>query len=286
MPAVVAIWCASARLRRRKTAFVSIGAGPIVHPVSRWLFKAAARIVHYRSYRDAKSKEFLRSIGLKVDRDPIYPDLAFGLPPPAAPTARPGPQKPATIGVGVMRYHGWRSNKQQGAEIYQAYLGKLVQFVTILLDKGLHVKLLVGDKSDKAAVKDVLAGLDLARPDYPRTAVLVPERTNSLHDVMLQMSDTDFVVATRFHNIICALKMKKPCISVGYAQKFDVLMAEMGLGQFCQHIERLDVDLLTAQLEELMSNEAIYRQALDKVNKEYQQRLSLQEDTLSRSILA
>ena len=185
-----------------------------------------------------------------------------------------------------MRYYGWRGNKEQGAAIYENYVCKLAQFVIRLLDWRFRVRLLIGDEADETALDDVLTAIALARPDYPRTAIAVSEQTNSLHDVMKQISDTDFVVATRFHNIVCALKLKKPCISIGYAPKFNDLMAEMGLGQFCQHIERLDVDLLTAQLEELMSNQTIYQQAMEKVNREYEHRLSLQEDVLLKSILA
>ena len=285
MPAILATWCAGARLRGTRIAFVSIGAGPIAHPISRWLFKAAARIVHYRSYRDTHSKDFLRSIGLNVDRDPVYPDLAFGLPTPLVPS--PPPQKQGvTVGVGVMRYHGWSGQNGQGTEIFEVYLRKIVEFILWLLDRRFRVRLLIGDEADEAALEDVLSALALARPDYPRSALVIPEQALSLHDIMTQLLDTDFVVATRFHNIVCAMKMRKPCISIGYGPKFDALMAEMGLGQFCQHIERLDVGQLVAQLEALMSNEAVYRQALDRVNKQYENLLSQQEAVLRRRVLA
>ena len=52
MPTILASWCAGARLAGAKIAFTNIGAGPIVHPLSRRLMKAAARMAHYRSYRD------------------------------------------------------------------------------------------------------------------------------------------------------------------------------------------------------------------------------------------
>ena len=55
------------------------------------------------------------------------------------------------------------------------------------------------------------------------------------------------IVATRYHNIVCALRLGKPLVSLGYAEKNDVLMTEMGVGRFCQHIERLDLDLLIEQ---------------------------------------
>jgi polysaccharide pyruvyl transferase WcaK-like protein len=241
--------------------------------------------VHYRSYRDNQSKDFLRSIGLNVDHDPVYPDLAFGLPSPLAPSPLPQKQE-VTVGVGIMRYHGWRGQHGQGAEIYEVYLCKIVEFILGLLDRRFRVRLLIGDEGDEAALKDILSALALARPDYPRSALVLPEQSHSLHQIMMQMLDTDFVVATRFHNIVCALKMKKPCISIGYAPKFDVLMEEMGLGQFCQHIERLDVVKLTEQLEKLMANKAAYQQVLETVSKEYQQLLSHQEDVLRSTILA
>jgi len=63
-PASLFSWCVAARLFGTKIAFVSIGAGPIQHPVSRFLMKFAARMAHYRSYRDTLSQEFMQNIGL------------------------------------------------------------------------------------------------------------------------------------------------------------------------------------------------------------------------------
>ena len=284
MPASLVLWCGATRAWRAKIAFVSVGAGPIANPLSCSFIKAAARMVHYRSYRDTASKEFMQSIGLGSQDDPIYPDLAFGLSIPTAPAATPAPERPVTVGVGVMRYYGWRGHKEQGGDIYRGYLQRLARFVVWLLDRKFRVRLLVGDEVDQSAIEDFLDALVLERPDYPRTSV-VAEQAGSLDDVMHQVADTDFVVATRFHNIICALKLRKPCISIGYAPKFDVLMAEMGLAEFCQHIERLDIDRLTAQLSDLMANQAAYREALDKVNREYERQLSLQEGTLLKLVL-
>jgi polysaccharide pyruvyl transferase WcaK-like protein len=61
----------------------------------------------------------------------------------------------------------------------------------------------------------------------------------------------DIVVATRFHNVVGALALGKPVISVGYAKKNDMLLAGLGLGDFCQHIESLDPDLLMRQFAAL-----------------------------------
>ena len=81
---------------------------------------------------------------------------------------------------------------------------------------------------------------------------------------------TDFVVATRFHNVVCALKLVRPTVSIGYEAKNDAVMTELGLGEFCQSIEELDLDLLNKQLAELMNNreryQAIVQQHLDAVH--------------------
>ncbi len=67
MPASLFAWCLGARLWGTRIAFVSVGAGPIVHPLSRWLMKSAARMAHYRSYRDTTSKDYMQSVGLELE---------------------------------------------------------------------------------------------------------------------------------------------------------------------------------------------------------------------------
>ena len=48
---------------------------------------------------------------------------------------------------------------------------------------------------------------------------------------MQQMADLDLVVARRYHNAVCALRMSTPTISIGYAADPDALLAEVG----CPH---------------------------------------------------
>jgi len=47
--------------------------------------------------------------------------------------------------------------------------------------------------------------------------------------------------------VLCALKLGKPTLAIGYAKKNDVLMAEMGLDGFCQEARAIDVDRLVTQ---------------------------------------
>jgi polysaccharide pyruvyl transferase WcaK-like protein len=77
------------------------------------------------------------------------------------------------------------------------------------------------------------------------------------------------------------LKLGKPTISVGYAEKNDALMAEMGLSSFCQHVERLDLDLLIEQLSRLIADRERYERRIRKANLACQERLDRQDSLLT-----
>jgi polysaccharide pyruvyl transferase WcaK-like protein len=284
IPLALFKWCLGAMLCRSRIAFVSIGAGPIHHPVSRWLMKSAVTMAHYRSYRDTISKAFMQSIGFNAQNDAVYPDIAFKLPAPPSIRREDTKDGPLAVGVGVMTYYGWRNDRTRGASIYQAYLEKIANFMLWLLDRGHPVRILMGDVADQRAVADLTTKLTTARPNLPQDRLLT-NPVYSLHDLMRQIAETDVVVATRFHNIVCALKMGKPTLSVGYAEKNDVLMAEMGMGGFCQHIEQLDLGLLIEQFSQLISDRRSYEQRIREMNLVYQERLQRQDWLLAASLL-
>jgi polysaccharide pyruvyl transferase WcaK-like protein len=284
MPATLFGWCLSAKLWGTKVAFVSVGAGPIKHSLSRLLMKSAARMAQYRSYRDTVSKEFMDSIGFDTTADPIYPDIAFNLPSPQLSDKSQGASGPLTVGVGVMTYYGWRGDSEQGIMIYKSYIEKISRFVLWLLDNGHRVRILMGETTDQRAIDDLLQTLALKRPDYPREHV-VAEPAYSLHDIMRQIVQTQIVVATRFHNIVCALKLSRLAVSIGYAKKNDVLMADMGVGEFCQHVESFDVDRLIGQFTKLLSDRATYERKMRERNVVYRERLALQERLLLEKVL-
>ena len=134
----------------------------------------------------------------------------------------------------------------------------------------------MGDAADRDAVADVLSKVATVRPHLSHER-LVAEPMRSLHDLMRQMAGTDVIVATRYHNIVCALRLGKPLVSLGYAKKNDVLMSEMGVGRFCQHIERLDLDLLIEQFTQLVAQRQGYEDGIRRANLAYQERLDRQE---------
>lgn len=261
MPYGLFKWSMMSRLMGREFWFMSIGAGPIHHPVSRWLMKWAARLASFRSYRDQISRDYMVGIGFDASQDPIYPDVAFSLPTPKVTQRDVTPGGPLCVGIGVMTYYGWTQDSVAGHATYENYLNKLAEFTVWLLDQGHFVRILTGEASDAQAVDHLKERVVNARPglDADRVCADVP---CDLHDVMRQIGQVDLVVATRFHNIVCALKAERPTISLGYARKNEVLLADMGCDGFSQSIEDFDVIQLKQQFQDLSTNLSLYQRRI------------------------
>ena len=226
----------------------------------------------------------MESIGCDTRSDPVYPDIAFNLPEPSRSRRHETEDGPLTVGVGVMAFHGWRKDRASGDAVYAAYVEKITIFVLWLLDRGHPVRILMGEAADWQAVADVVTKVAIARPNLPPNHLLA-DRSDTIHDLMYQIAETDVVVATRFHNVVCALKLGKPTVSIGYGAKNQALMAEMGLDRFCQHIEGLDLDLLIHQFMELISHRHNLEQNIRNTNLLYEQRLQDQDLLLASSLL-
>ena len=267
--------CASGRLFGTKVALVSVGADVPHQRLTRWLIAAAARLAYYRSFRDPHSKDAMRRMGVDTSGDAVYPDLAFSLP---APVDEPGAAR--TVGVGVMDYCGRREDRRQANEIRSCYVEKMTRFVLWLVDNGRPVRLFMGDGADERVVREILADLRELRPEFEPSQVIA-EPVSSLDEQMRQMASVDTVVAARFHNVVCAVKLAKPTLALGYAAKHDVLMADMGLSGFCQPVKSLDVARLIEQFTELEGQSAQLRQTMTERNAAKAQLVDLQFAELS-----
>ncbi len=265
---------ASGRIFGTKVAIVSVGASVLSQRLTKFFFTWAAKLAFYRSYRDTGSYESMRRAGIDVSRDRVYPDLAFALPVPLA-----GPGDPLTVGVGVMEYHG--TYHDHGDEINAAYMEKMKRFVRWLADTGHRIRLFGGDNLwDDSVAEEILADLRKHRPDLePMYAVAEP--VTSLEALMREMAPLGTVVAIRYHNVLCALKLCKPTLSIGYAKKHDLLMADMGLSEFCQFANTLDVDRLIEQFTELKSRGAQLTETMAELNAEKARLLEQQFAELS-----
>jgi len=254
--------CAAGRLFGTKVALVSVGANVINQRLARWLCRSAARLAFYCSYRNASSLEAMQSRHFGEPADKVYPDLAFAIPMPQAP---PGDLR--VVGVGVMDYHGSNDDRQRATEIFESYFENIKSFILWLVDSGKTVRLFIGDTKgcDHEVVGRILTELRTDRPEMPAAQVSAVE-ASTFADMAAAMAPVGAVVATRFHNVICALRLCKPTISIGYGAKHDALMADIGLPEFCQRAAALDADQLVVQFKELESRASELRTQIAERN--------------------
>ncbi|MEN5278847.1 polysaccharide pyruvyl transferase family protein [Brucella sp. TWI432] len=276
-PFAVLRWSVAAKLAGTRFAFVSIGAGPVTHSLSRWFLRRASKMATYRSYRDQVSYDFMKSLGVSTGKDRISADIAFSLPTPEDELRNYADQR---VGLGVMTYKGWKKHARHGEAIYDHYLNKMTQLISELLLDGRQVRLLTGDKGDLQAVHDLLQRLP------PATAQkVIFEPVASLHDLMQQIAKTDIVVASRYHNIVCALAMGRPAISIGYARKNDALLIDTGLREFCHHIENFHPQTLLTQIDTMFSRREELAKTVKDGVKLYREQLADQEEMLRVDLL-
>jgi polysaccharide pyruvyl transferase WcaK-like protein len=218
-------------------------------------------------------------MGVNAMKDPVYPDVAFALPVPPGVT---GPR--GAVGIGVMDYSGDNDDRAQASVIRLAYVDKMKQFVRWLVDNGRPVRIIIGDEADEAVAREILADVRASRAGID-SAQLVFEPAFSLADVMRQMAAVDVVVAMRFHNVICAMRMAKPVLAIAYGRKHGALMADMGFPEFCQDVKDLDVQKLTELFLELEARAAEVQEVLAMRNVLQEQLLDDQFARLSERLL-
>jgi len=250
-------WCLAARLRGIRIVFLSIGAGPIPSRFARMITKAIFSMATYISYRDTMAQEYMRSIDFDTSGHHVYPDLAFGL----ALTRQSAPASsaahPASVGVGVVD-----ASKFADAEHYREYLNKLADFVLWLRERNFQIRLIHGDGLyDTAPLRDfgnVLCERGIPESDA-RITLPVIENAQDLIEVI---DAVDIVVASRYHNIILSLARGKLGLGLAYHMKFNALLADFGLEDYCDEVRNFDVEQLKSKFTSMLENRTRIEQAI------------------------
>jgi polysaccharide pyruvyl transferase WcaK-like protein len=263
----------TARLTGTRVALVSVGSNVVCARATRWFITRAARLAHYRSFRDELSRNSMREMGVDVSADRVYPDLAFSLPNPPV-TGLTG-----TVGVGLMAYRGNNDDRAEAQQLHRHYVDTMTRFVHWLLDSGRKVRLHTTDQEDQPILRALLADVRAHRTDDPD---IEAEPVSTLPELMGRIAMVDTVVGSRYHNVLCALKLSKPTLSIGYAAKHEVLMRDMGLGDFSEPARSVDLDRLMTKFKTLERDRDTLVTTLNERNAEKSRLLDEQFAALSR----
>ena len=245
-------WSVIAKLCRCQLMFVSVGAGPLGRRAGRLCVKSALSLANFRSYRDGATLEYLKAIGFRPRGDRIYPDLAFSLPAPR-PNGRSPHRRRPIIGLGLMSYASMYGTEKTTSSHYMAYLETLVVFVKWLLERQYDIRLLIGALHDMPVMREFNALLK-ARLVIHEEERIIAEPIRSSEELVAQLVMTDFVVATRFHNVALALFLNRPSIAIGFHHKCSALMSQMGLSEYCLDIKQLKADELIQKFCDIERN--------------------------------
>jgi polysaccharide pyruvyl transferase WcaK-like protein len=243
-------WSLMARMRHCKLLFISVGAGPLYSALGRGLVKSALAMADFRSYRDDTSINYIKKCGFPTNGDRVYPDLVFGLPEAAMPNDESRGRRKRVVGLGLMWYAGKYSTAEPSDVIFRQYLGTLVTFSKWLLERDYDIRLLLGESTDWVVLEEYKALLKKAMGAYDEER-LIAQPTDSVEQLLPQIAAVDFVVATRFHNVLLALLLNKPAIAISFHAKCDSLMAQMDLAKFCHDINHMSAPTLIEQFLEL-----------------------------------
>jgi polysaccharide pyruvyl transferase WcaK-like protein len=269
-------WGIVAKIRQTKFMFVSVGAGPLNAGLSRWFIKNALGLTNYRSFRDESSKKFIKEkVGFYRD-DPVYPDLAYSLVVTNGEEAGQEKTSRPIVGINPMAYFDPRVWPEKDSTVYQAYLTKLALFVAWLVKKQYAVLFFPGNTShDQWAIKDLQDMISQMGVTYAPGQLIEPSIT-TVDELMVQLSRTNMVVATRLHSLLLATIVNKPVLALSYHEKIDMLMQDTGQAKYCLPIGDFEVESLIERFIELEANCTTIKSQLAQKTQEYRAALDQQ----------
>jgi polysaccharide pyruvyl transferase WcaK-like protein len=211
--------------------------------------------------------------------------LVFNLPASIMPECNRGDDKRPVIGVGIKDYYGVLGQRNGVGEAkYAGFINKLGTFVLWLIKHDYVVRLLVGDSLyDSRAKKDLMDALEKQGLEA-KDGQLINEPIRSLEELLVQLAACDIVVSPRYHNIILTLMLNKPAVSLSYHEKFTALMEGVGLAEYCQDIDDLDINKLIEQVKDLEKNADELKPYIKKRTEEYRRVLDRQYSVIFNNI--
>src|SRR5882724_331074 len=155
-------WTQLARFAGTKVAILSVGAGPIDAPLSRFFIRRVLNRVCYRSYRDAISSRLVESLGIK-GAHPVFPDLVYSLQLPA-PKPFSGNGSRVVVGTNPVPFYDGRYWRTSDPVRYQEYVRKFAKFCEWLDQSGHSVLLFPTQvRADVLTINDIRQSLNGSR---------------------------------------------------------------------------------------------------------------------------
>ena len=149
-------WTLLAKANHTKVAYISVGAGPLVLPLSFKMLNIALKKADYVSYRDQGSKSLVES---KISIDaPVYPDIAHSLGIQAGKRIKT-PEDMLTVAINPMPVYDSRYWYVPNEAKFQAYVSKVTKLSITALQQGYKLDLFSTQTKDENVVDDIMTKL-------------------------------------------------------------------------------------------------------------------------------
>jgi polysaccharide pyruvyl transferase WcaK-like protein len=296
-PWTLAKWATLTRTVPVPFRVLSVGLCHLDALASRLLARGALRQADYVSFRDATSRRRALEMGL-VDHAELAPDLAF-----SHPGLDPGAWVAGdrnTVAVGPMVWKDPERWARRDGFAHEHYLGRLTEFVDMLLRDGRRVVLLPGDDADRATARTLVdriaeaaAALDgdgpagdargrSGSPGTPSRGILETPRIESVEQLLDALRGVGSVVASRLHLVLLAAALGKPVLPLSYDTKVDALAQDLGLGAYRRDIAAASAVELHRTLTRLERDRDSVRRTLRDRVESFRARLERQYEEVLR----
>ena len=276
-------FCTLAKLARTPVFIVGVGAGPLQHPLSKFFARWSVRLANYTSFRDIESQALLRRIGAKA-KTHVYPDPAYALDLRDYLIATRSERSRLKVGLNPIGFCDPRLWPRKDDATYCRYLDKLANFSSWLLAQGYDLEVFTGEIGvDRFAIEDLSRRVLVSAiaSGLPR---IVCRAVPSVKELLVQMSDLDFVITSKFHGVIFSHLLTKPVIALSYHPKIDDLMRAVGHDQYCLDIEGFEVRSLVERFTSLVRESDDLSSRFRKKAVAYKDAVQLQfEEILSKT---
>jgi polysaccharide pyruvyl transferase WcaK-like protein len=113
---------------------------------------------------------------------------------------------------------------------------------------------------------------------------IVNEPAFTVKHLLSQIAAIDFLVTSRFHNLVLALMLNKPVVCLSDHRKLDSLMTDIGLTDYCLPLANLDFDDLIDRVVKLEKNAEALRPYIKQKAEEYRRTLDEQYSLIFKRV--
>jgi polysaccharide pyruvyl transferase WcaK-like protein len=279
-PYTIFKWVVLARSAGVRCMFLNVGAGPLTHPLAKFLVMRALLAADYVSLRDDESQALVYKIGF-TGESRVEPDNVYGLE--VAPTNGRPPEARARpiVGFAPMPYPDWSeypSEKDQA--VYKELIRKLAIFASWLLSQSYALTIFGTDIGvDPLAFEDLQQAL-LSHHGITSSQYSVNRSAKSVHDLLAAISGMDYVVTCRFHGVVFAHLLNKPVLAIAHHSKVTKAMTNLALSNYCVDIRDFDVNLLVERFALMVMHAEEIKSCMAASLTRNRQRLRSQFDEL------